>query len=223
VGARFRLDDEDPWITIVGIVGDVHHSGLDVPPNPEFYIHRQQMAAGYGAVVVRAADATTAADAARRALREVDADLPIATIASMTERIDRTVDHRRLLATLAGAFGATALLLSALGLYGVVSYTVAQRTREIGVRMALGSGAGRVLQLFLRDGLRLVALGLLLGGALALSLTRFLGTQLYGVRATDLPSFGLAATVLAAVALLAVLVPARRAALLDPVTTLRAE
>ena len=225
MGARFRLDEEDPWITIVGVVGDVRHAALDIDPNPEFYGHRQQMAPDFGAVVVRAADGSvdTAAEAVRTAIREVDPDLPLSSIASMRERIESTVGRRRLTAVIVGAFGATALLLSAIGIYGVVSYAVVQRTREIGVRMALGSRAGQVLRLFLREGLALVVLGSVLGVAGALSLGQLVGSQLYGVLATDTTSFALAVGVLAAVALLAVLVPARRAARLDPVSTLRAE
>jgi ABC-type antimicrobial peptide transport system permease subunit len=165
----------------------------------------------------------TAADALRTAIREVDPNLPLSSIAPMRERIESTVGRRRLTAAIVGAFGGTALLLSAIGIYGVVSYTVAQRTREIGVRMALGSGAGRVLRLFLREGLALASLGVLLGVAGALSLGRFVGSQLYGILATDAASFAVAVGVLAFVAIVAVLLPARRAARLDPVSTLRAE
>jgi predicted permease len=225
IGSRFRVDDDQPWITIVGVVGDVRHLGLDIEPYPEFYVHRAQIAANFGAVVTRSSDrdAASAAAAVRAALHEIDPELPLVSIATMTERIDRTVGRRRAITGVVGAFGAAALLLAAIGIYGVVSYTVAQRRREIGVRMALGSAAGGVLRLFLRDGMSLVALGAALGTAGALALGSFVRAQLFAVDARDPWSFVAAVLVLAVVALAAVLIPARRAARLDPVETLRAE
>jgi ABC-type antimicrobial peptide transport system permease subunit len=225
LGARFRLDDEDPWTTIVGVVGDVRHAGLDVDPDPEFYTHRLQLAADFGAVVVRAKDGSTdtAASALRAAVHEVDPNLPLASIASMRERIERTIGRRRLTATIVGAFGATALALSAIGIYGVVSYTVAQRTREIGVRMALGSGRGRIVRIVLRQGSTQIAAGLLVGALVAAPLAWLLRIFLLDVPPFDPIVFTVVPGVLVAAGWLGCLLPALRATRVDPQVALGSE
>lgn len=159
----------------------------------------------------------------RRSVRAVDPGLPVFDVATMAERVDRSLVERRAAMVLAVVFGAVALFLAAIGLYGVLAYAVARRTRELGIRMVLGSTARGILGLVLGRSARVTGVGLAAGLGGAVLLTRWMSGLLYGVEATDPAVFGLAAVVLVAVALVASLVPARRATRVDPGVVLSAE
>jgi putative ABC transport system permease protein len=174
--------------------------------------------------VLRAsADPLTLASAARRAIQAVDPDLPVFDVASMDHLVYRSASAPRFNAALLGIFAALALVLAAVGIYGVMSYTVLQRTHEIGVRMALGAQEGDVLQQIVLQGMLLAAGGITAGVAGAWAVTRYLSSLLFGVRPTDPMIFTLAPLLLATVALVACLIPARRATKVDPMVALRYE
>ncbi|HYY95139.1 MAG TPA: ABC transporter permease, partial [Pyrinomonadaceae bacterium] len=210
---------------IVGVVGDVRHTGLDEEPGPEFYVPYTQAPESYMSLVVRAkaGDAAGIAAGTREAIREWDREQYVPGVEPMTQLIAESVADRRFNALLLGLFAFTALLLASVGIFGVTSYTVAQRTHEIGVRLALGARPGDVLRLVLWQGLRLILFGVVTGIAAALALTRLLAGMLYGVSATDPPTFTAIALLLTAVALVACYVPARRATKVDPMVALRYE
>jgi putative ABC transport system permease protein len=230
LGRRFRLDQENaPWITVVGVVSDVRQMGLDVNGRAEMYFPCTQPAASYGYFTPRdlalrvKGDPMSYAKPVERAIWEVDRNQPIADVLPMEQLIAGKLVSRDVAVKLIGAFAALALLLSALGLYGLLSYSVAQRRREIGVRMALGAQPGRVLSAVLGDGLRLVLSGLVLGAAGSWVVTRALKNLLYGVTPTDVWIFSGAALVLLLVGSIASYTPARQAASIDPMTALRNE
>jgi putative ABC transport system permease protein len=216
--------------TIIGVVGDVRHFSLDTPFMPEVYVPYTLTVWGWMSLVVRASgDPAALISAVSRAARSVEPDLPI-TGASISNRIydlpdmlRQSLAFRRFITGLLGAFALPALLLAALGIYGVVAYLVAQQDREIGIRMALGAQRHDVLRMVLGEGMRLAAIGVLLGTLGALATTRWLTSQLYDTSATDPLTFVLAAVVLAGIGLLATLVPARRATAIDPARTLQSE
>jgi putative ABC transport system permease protein len=156
-------------------------------------------------------------------VRELDRTLPVANVNTMEQLLAQSVAQRRFAMLLFGVFAALALVLAGVGIYGVISYSVTQRTQEIGLRMALGAERGTVLRLVLGQGMKLALLGVTIGLGLALALTRLMQTLLFGVRATDPLTFALIALLLLAVALLACYLPARRATLVDPLVALRYE
>ncbi len=221
-GARpgnIRLEGE-----IVGIVGDVHDQGLGEGLTPEFYGSLEQAPTAAFSVVVRTTrDPASLAGAVRRTVHSLDAELPVTELETMREVVSRSIARPRFTMSLLLAFAAAALLLSAVGIYGVTAYAVSQRTREIGIRMALGADPRRVRGLVLRDGMRLAAAGLSLGLVAALALTRVLRGLLFEVPPTDLATHAGVALILLAVVLAACWIPARRAARLDPWRALRAE
>jgi ABC-type antimicrobial peptide transport system permease subunit len=159
--------------------------------------------------------------AIRHEARALDKDLPLYGVRTFTELTAQVMLQERIIATLSSFFGLLALLLASIGLYGVMAYEVARRTREIGIRLALGAQTGDVLKLVIRQGMALVAVGLIIGLAGALTLTRFIAGQLYGVGATDPATFAVISLLLTAVALLACYLPARRAMKVDPMAALR--
>jgi putative ABC transport system permease protein len=161
--------------------------------------------------------------AIRSAIHEVDRDMPMARVRTMESLVESSLGQRRLSAVLLGVFAGIALLLASIGIYGVMSYTVTQRTRELGVRVALGASRDNVLRLVLRQGLSLAVIGVVIGIAGALALTRLIATQLYNVRPTDPATFATVTFTLAGVALLATLIPALRATRVDPIVALREE
>ncbi len=212
------------WFTIVGIVGEVRHAGLDTELMPHVYFSFAQGSQFLTRVVIRTNnDPLSYVAAVRRQLQAVDRDLPIYEVFTMNELIAQSVAQRRFNLLLLGVFAAVALLLAAVGIYGVMSYAAAQRTHEIGIRMALGASRGAVFQLIIRQGMRVVAIGLLTGLFGAFALTRWMETLLFEVRATDPVTYVVIASVLAGVALLACFVPAHRATKTDPMFALRSE
>jgi putative ABC transport system permease protein len=228
VGRRLRLGrltHEFPWATIVGVVGDVRGSGLDAPFEPEMYWPVAQIRNTPAmAIVVRTRGEPAAmAGAVRTALAEVDPGQPVFDVQTLEQLVSSSLGQRRFTLTLMLVFGVMAVGLAAVGLYGVMAYLVSRRTREIGIRVALGAHPARVLGMVVRDGMGLVAVGLAIGTACALALTRLTASMVYGVSTTDAGTYLGTAAVLAAVALVATLLPARRALAVDPVHALRAE
>ena len=159
----------------------------------------------------------------KRALAEADPNLTVTSVRTLQQQVDRSFDQQRAVASLAGLFGIVALVLAAIGLYGVTAYTVAQRTNEIGIRMALGADRGKVVGMVLRGAFRRVVVGLVLGLPLAVGAGYLLSAQLYGVRFWDPLALGVAAVSLAACAFIAAIIPAARAASISPMNALRAE
>ena len=210
---------------VVGIVGDVRHAGLDSAPQPEVYVtyrqSEQMRAAGAYLVVRSRRDPMALVPALRSAVRSIDPDIPLESVMSMEARLSASVAQPRFYAVLLGGFAALALALAVVGVYGVLSYSVRQRRREIGVRMAVGADAGDVLRLVMRQGAAMIAVGLALGLGAALLASRVLTTLLFGVTARDPVVFAAVAVLLGAVGLLACYLPARGASRIDPLDALR--
>jgi predicted permease len=230
IGKRIWWGDDTPndsteFITIVGVVGHARHEGLDAEPRVQVYRPYAQAGGGGGASIVlrTTGDPLRIVPSVRAAIREIDKDLPIARIRTMEEMIGTSMSQRKLSTVLLGVFSGIALLLATIGIYGVMSYTVAQRQRELGIRMALGASRDGVLKLVLRQGMQLALLGMVIGLAGAFALTRLISSQLYGVGTTDPATFVAVTAVLGTVALVASLVPAMRATRVDPVIALREE
>jgi putative ABC transport system permease protein len=220
---------KSPWTTIAGVIGDVKQYGLDAEQEPEVFFPYTQHRGGEvsissRSVVLRtAADPLAALEALRRAVRQVDKDQPIADVATMDQLISSSLSSRRLPMYLLVAFAGLALTLAAVGVYGVLSYWVAQRAREIGIRMALGASRADVLRLVVGQGARLMIWGMAIGLALAFALGRVLSSQLFGITAHDPVTFLAVTVTLAGVAALSCYIPARRATRVDPLVALRYE
>ncbi len=213
------------WMTIVGVVGDVKQSGLANSVRIEHYApHAQVQISNTMSVVVRTlSDPTALAAAIRRETQAIDPAQPVFNIKTMETVIAESVSDRRLNMVLLGVFSGLALLLAVIGIYSVMSYTVTQSTRELGIRMALGAQARDVLKLVVGQGVTLAAVGLVIGLVAAFALTRLMATLLFGVGATDPLTFASVSALLIVVALLACAIPARRATKVDPMVTLRHE
>ena len=219
-----QINPGEHRLTVICVVSDVRYRSLGAAPAPSFYFSMHLFRSGPMRMVVRTTGATEPLAAViRRVVKEVDPTVPAFRIRTMDEFRADSVSHERLLAVLLSGFAAAALFLAALGTYGVIAFMVQQRTRELGIRVAIGAQTGAILRLVLAAGLRYAALGALFGAAGALAAGRILSTMLYETRATDLLSFVGAAAVLALAALGASLVPAFRAAKVDPMIALRAE
>jgi putative ABC transport system permease protein len=212
-------------LQIVGVVGSVRHVGLDAEPHAEIYQTLGQAQWPSMFVTMRSAtsDATSLASAAQNAVWSVNRDVPLANVLTMREVISNSVQRRKFSMLLLTIFASVAMLLAAIGLYGVMSYSVAQRTKEIGIRMALGARRPDVLALVVRQGMALVLLGIAAGTFLSLGMTRLISGMLFGITATDPLTFAGVAALLGVVALLANYLPARRAASVDPNVALRYE
>jgi putative ABC transport system permease protein len=211
-------------LTIVGVMANVHHWGLDERIHPQFFRPYPQAGWPVMSVVVRTAGAPGAyMPAIKKALAEVEPDRPVSNIRLMRDVVDGSIGSRRFPALLLGAFAALALALAAVGIVGVVSYSVAQRTREIGIRMAMGAGKADVLKLIVSASMAWVLAGIVIGIVGSLGLNQLLGTLLYGVKPGNPLVLGSVSLVLASVALLASYIPARRAAKVDPMVALRYE
>jgi putative ABC transport system permease protein len=227
LGKRIQLGEANsPWRSVVGVAANVRHSGLDAEVRQQFYVPERQWpwADNQMVLVVRThGEPAALASAVRRAVTSIDPSQPIARMATMDQVVATSTAQRQLALTLFAAFGIAAVLLAAFGIYGVLAGSVAERTPEIGLRSALGATPADIVAMVLRQGARLAALGVVLGLAGALALTRFLRTLLFGIAPTDPVTLGAVAVVLVAVALAACFVPARRAVRVDPITALRAE
>jgi putative ABC transport system permease protein len=215
-------------MTIVGIVADVKAAGLHREPQPELYFPYRQVQqfdilANMSLVVRAQIPITSLTGAIRSAVRSVDPGQPVYSVKTMDQVVSDSLSSSRLVSWLFGSFAAIALVLAVTGIYGVISFLVAQRTKEFGVRTALGARPGDLLKDVLSKGMLLVGVGLVLGVVGALAVTRILSRMLFGVTPTDLPTYIAVSVILAAVALAACAVPARRAMRVDPIETLRYE
>lgn len=224
IGVRLVSGVPSGQKTIVGVVGDVKYGGLDLAAPPEVYLPYAQHPVDSLTIAIRTnGDSMSMVPSARAELASLDRELPIADIKPMEALIGRSIAERRFTMLLLAAFAAVALLLAAIGVYGVLAYVVSQRTREIGLRMAIGATAGDVVQLFLREGIALAAIGLGAGLVAAAAASRVLGSMLFDVGSADPVTFVSVAGVLVAAALFASYLPARRAARVDPMEALRSE
>jgi len=225
IGKRFRMGFPNaPWVEVVGVVGHVRHAGLDVDPRPQVYWPYSQRTQDRMALAVRGNQNPKQFTAAViSAIHEVDPEQPVYDVRPMDEVVERSLSQQWLTMALVSLFASVALVLATVGVYGVLSYSVGLRRREIGIRMALGSSRREVIWIVLRHGGALAALGMIIGIAGALLLSRMLTTLVYGITTKDALSFVSASLVLLLVALAASYIPARRAASVDPVSVLRAE
>ena len=215
---------ECPWITIVGVVGNVKYTGIDQPDVGTVY---QPLYGNFGwglNILVRTADdPMRSVPAIRRIVHELDPGVPLASVATIDDLTSVSLQTPRYLSLLVGSFAGVALLLSVIGIYGVMSYFVQQHAKDIGIRIALGGAPGNVARMVVGQGMRVVGIGVAIGLAGALALTRYMTTRLFEVAAVDPLTYGVTASLLVGVALVACLLPARRAAAVDPVTMLRDE
>ena len=217
-------NSQAPWSTIVGVVGSIKSDGFDAPQMPHVYFPLFQNPGVTGAIYLRTAtDPGTLGDAVRREVQAVDPGIPVFAVRTMNEVIERSLADRRFALVILAVFAGVALLLASIGIYGVMAYTFSQRTHEIGVRVALGAQRTDILRMALGEGMILVAIGLGAGLAGAVIVTRFLRSMLFSVAPTDPLTFAGIAVLLAAVALLACFIPARRATEVDPLVALREE
>jgi putative ABC transport system permease protein len=215
---------KDEMAPIVGVVGDVHSFGLESDPEPTVYASIMQAPEDGLSIVTRTnADPATLAVPLRAIVHELDHDLPVYSVQTMEERVADSVGRQRFYATLIAIFAAVALILSAVGLYGVIAYAVSQRTHELGVRVALGATGDRISRMVIGEGLVLTAIGVVIGIAGSFAAGRLVSTLLFGVNAFDPLTFGGVVVVLAAVAALASWLPARRAARVDPLVAMRGD
>jgi len=231
IGQRITMEDHpkpQDWLTIVGVVEDIRQESLTKKPSVTIYRPLIQVAGSFSLrhvtfAVRTASDPERLASAMRTALHDVDKDQPVEKIANMQDLVASTTAEPLFQARLLGAFSIIALVLSAIGIYGVLAYSVAERTHEIGIRMALGAGRSDVLRMVVRRTLFLAAAGVALGAAGALAVTQVLAKFLFEVKPTDPATFVAVAAILAAVALIAGFIPAHRASSVEPLVALRYE
>jgi predicted permease len=224
IGKHIRNGRNAPWSTIVGVVGHVKHSNLagdDV--KGKYYYPIEQFPVPFMTFLLRAPQPAGMANALRNAVRAVDPTQPVSQIALLSDQVESSLASRRFVVTVLGVFAGMALLMAVIGLYGVISYAVTQRTQELGVRIALGAQRGEIMRLVLGQGMRLAGIGATFGLAASLGISRWLRTELFHVSAFDPLTFVLMAAALIAAALLASYIPARRATRVDPMVALRYE
>jgi predicted permease len=222
IGRQIQIQGARNPFTVVGVVGDTRTQTLEDEPAPVMYLAYRQVSLRSMWLTVRAVGApTSVASAVQREIWAIDKTLPVANMQPLTQLMSEVAGQPRLTMLIFGLFASAALALAVIGVYGVVAYSVAQRTREIGVRLALGAQPSRIVRGVLRHGLTLAALGIMIGLIAAYALTRFIAAILYGTEPTDAVTYGAVALTLTACAAAASLAPARRAATVDPVTALR--
>ncbi|HSK09678.1 MAG TPA: ABC transporter permease [Vicinamibacterales bacterium] len=224
INVRLGRGDAGQEAQIVGVVADVKYASLDTDVRPMIYLTNRQMAFPWMGIVIRTSgEAEAVAPLAISQVRQLDPDLPVSEVATMDQVVGESIAQRRFVMVLLGVFGGLALALAAVGVYGVLAYSMSRRVPEIGVRLALGAGPGELVRHFLKDSVALTAIGLMAGLALAVPVSRLLGRLLYGVTPLDPLTILSAALTLAVVASLAAYVPVRRASRTDPVKALRAD
>jgi putative ABC transport system permease protein len=229
IGSRFMFGHPSSknsleWITIVGMVGDTKLYGLENPSRLEVYLPFGQSVTGSMNLVVKSAsDPAALTSEIRSAIASIDKDQPVFGVATMQQLVLDSVSTRRITFIVLGFFSALALLLAAIGIYGVISYSVAQRTQEIGIRMALGAQPGHVLRMVIAQGGKIAGAGILIGIAASFGLTRLMTKLLFAVHPADPATFAAVTVTLALIALLACYIPARRTLRVDPVSALRSE
>ena len=228
LGKRFMYgtpgDGEPQWMTIVGVVGDVRRTGFDAEVRPETFLpHGQAPARGMMLVIRSASDPTSLTGAVREAVRSIDGDLPVFTVKPMDALLGDMMAQRRLNMLLFALLAGVALILATVGIYGVMAYSVTQRTHEIGIRMALGAQRKDIVRMVVGQGMALAAAGVGIGILASVLLTRLMTALLYGVSATDLVTFVVISVLLTLVAVVASFIPARRATRVDPMIALRYE
>jgi macrolide transport system ATP-binding/permease protein len=225
IGKRFSFEGiSGPWVEVIGIIKDGKYFSLNEEPTPFVYVGLRPESGDYLTIVVRTSmDPLNAVASIRNEFSRLDSNLPIYNIKTMTAHMSLPLFPARVAAILLGSFGGLALTLAAIGIFGVMSYAVSQRTREIGIRMALGANSGVILRLVVGDGVKLVGLGIAIGLAAAFAGTRLMSGLLYGVSATDSITFAAIAVLLSVVAMLACYFPARKATTVDPIIALRYE
>jgi ABC-type antimicrobial peptide transport system permease subunit len=218
-----NMDGDLRLLTIVGIVGDIHEYGLDAPPRPTIYVNLfQRPRSAITLTMLSDADTGLVTSAARGILQDLDPEIP-ARFRTFPQIYSASLGSRRFNVILVGFFGIVALLLATAGVFGVMAYSVSRRTREIGVRVALGAASGDVLRMILTQGLRTIFIGVVAGIAGSLVLTRTMESLLFGVTPTDPLTLGGVTLLLVGAALLACFIPARRATKVDPIVALRYE
>jgi putative ABC transport system permease protein len=227
IGKRIKRggrQSSNPWQTIVGVVRHVRYQSLELPSRVQLYApHAQAPSAGMSLALRARGDFANIAGAVQKATSAIDPDQPIFAVQAMDEFLAESVSRRRLVMMLLVVFAGVALVLAALGIYGVIAYWVSQRIHEIGIRLALGATRGSVLRMVVGQSLAIVMIGVALGLVGSLMLTRFITAMLFNVTPTDPPTFALVSLSLVGIGLLASLVPAVRATLVDPMQTLRQE
>jgi putative ABC transport system permease protein len=223
--AAGRAQTPEDWIQVVGVVKDVRQFELNAEPRPQMYLSYRQAAffEPRDLVVKTDVDPASMATTVRKAVWDIDKDQPVSNIRTMEDILADSIARQRFSMLLLAIFAGVALVLAGVGIYGVMSYSVAQRTREIGIRMALGAQTGAVLKLAVGYGMKLVLIGIIVGLIAAFALTRVMATLLFGVTATDPTTFTLISLLLVAVAVLASYIPARRATKVNPIIALRYE
>jgi predicted permease len=223
LGKRLKVGGDEKWLEVIGVCGNVKHVGLDAPTNSEIYVSYQKFPWPFMAIVTRSKSGANLANEIKSAVWRVDRDEPVSEIVTMDLLVSRSVADRRLSMLLLAIFAAVAVVLAAIGIYGVISHSVTQRTHEIGLRMALGARTSDVIKLVLKNGMSAALLGVIVGLLGAFTLTRLMANLLFGVTPTDALTFASVAVALLGVALLACYLPARRAAKTDPSVALRYE
>jgi putative ABC transport system permease protein len=224
VGKRLQFATDDRWWTVVGVVGNTKHFQLNEPQILQGYVPHAQRPQIFTTLAVRGSgDPLPLANAIRAAIWRVDKDQPVWGVASMDQLLDGAIGSPRLIVRLTAGFAIVALLLGAIGIYGVLSYTMSQRTNEVGIRVALGADSRQVVRMVVVEGMRIVAIAVAIGLAASLAVTRLLQSQLFGVGPTDAVTFSVVTLLLSIVAIFACYIPARRASRVDPTVALRAE
>jgi putative ABC transport system permease protein len=224
LGKRVQFTGDDRWWTVVGVVGAAKHFTLNEKPLLQAYVAHAQRPQIFTTLAVRTTgDPLRIVNDLRKAVWRVDKDQPVWGVQSMDQLLDSAVGSPRLIVRLTMGFAIVALLLGAIGIYGVLSYTMSQRTHEVGIRIALGADSRQVVWMVVGEGMRIVALAVVIGLAGAFGATRLLRSQLFGVGPTDVITFTAVTVLLSGVAILACYLPARRASRVDPMVALRTD